>query len=235
MHRNWRVFFSAALAVVFTGLVLAGCGSSVPGAEKVKRPAVKSSELQFTTPADGDTIATIETTIGKIQVVLYPDKAPQACDNFIGLAKKGFFNETGFARLEHGFCVEGGINSDGFTTTIWNGEGFAPEYTDSLHHYSGALCAPVDENGLCNGAFYFMQTMPDSVDEALSTQMGESGYRQDVIDAYKSAGGAPYLDYTDTVFGQVYDGMDVVDTIAQSGDAEEPVQILSVTVSTYSK
>ncbi len=35
--------------------------------------------------------------------------------------------------------------------------------------------------------------------------------------AYQTAGGAPYLDYTDTVFGQVYEGMEVVDTIAQAG------------------
>lgn len=231
-NRFLRIFLlTAALAAV----LLTGCGSSVPGAQKVKRPAVKSEELQFKGPTAGDTVATIETTAGKIQVVLYPSKAPQAVQNFIGLAESGFFNDTGFSRLEHGFCVQGGMNAEGFTSTIWNGTGYAPEWTDSLHHYSGALAAPVDDTGLCSGAFYFMQTLPDSVDDALAAQMTESGYRQEVIDAYKAGGGAPYLDYTDTVFGQVYEGMQVVDAIAQSGEAEEPILITSVTVSTYEK
>ena len=58
------------------------------------------------------------------------------------------------------------------------------------------------------------------------------------ISAYQTAGGAPYLDYTDTVFGQVYEGMEVVDTIAQTGVDEaqrptEPITINSVTISKY--
>lgn len=235
MQRNRRILWTFLCTVALAAMVLTGCGGGVSGAQKVKRPNVKSDELQFTGPVAGDTVAQIETTAGKISVVLYPDKAPQAVQNFVGLAESGFFNGTGFSRLEHGFCVQGGMNDEGFTSTIWNGAGFAPEWTDSLHHYSGALAAPVDENGLCSGAFYFMQTFSDSVDDALAAQMTETGYRQEVIDAYKAGGGAPYLDYTDTVFGQVYDGMQVVDAIAQSGEAEEPIRITSVTVSTYEK
>lgn len=228
-----RIAFTAALLV----LLLTGCGSSsgVPGAEKIKRPAVSSSELQFVAPQARDTVAQIETTIGTIHVLLYPEKAPQAVDNFKGLAEQGFYNGTAFSRLEHGFCVQGGMNDDSMTTTIWDGNSYAPEYTDSLHHYSGALAAAVDENGACSGVFYFVQTLPDSVDDTLAAQMSETGYRQEVIDAYKAGGGAPYLDYTDTVFGQVYDGMDVVDTIAQSGELEEPIRITGITVSTFSE
>ena len=46
--------------------------------------------------------------------------------------------------------------------------------------------------------------------------MNSAGYRAEVVSAYQTVGGAPYLDYTDTVLGQVYEGMDVVDTIAQA-------------------
>lgn len=229
-----RKKFAVLLALVLAVLCLAACGGgSVPGAEKIKRPTVESAELQFAGPAAGDTVVTIDTTAGKFQAVLYPAKAPQAVTNFTGLAEQGFYDGTGFARLEHGFCVQGGMNDDGMTSTIWDGEGYAPELTDALHHYAGALCAPVDEAGLCSGAFYFVQTLPGSVDEAAAANMAAAGYRQEVIDAYTAGGGAPYLDYTDTVFGQVYSGMDVVDAIAQSGEAEEPVRINSVTVSTY--
>ena len=232
MQRTMRIFLAAALsALLLAGLT--ACGNSVPGADKIKRPTVESSELQFAAPKAGDTVAEIQTTAGAIQVVLYPSKAPQAVENFVGLAQQGFYNDMTFSRMEHGFVVQGGINAEGFTTTIWDGNGYAPEVTDRLHHYSGALSAAVDENGLCSGVFYFTQTLPDSVDEAMAAQMAEAGYRQPVIDAYTAGGGAPYLDYTDTVFGQVYGGMDVVDAIAQSGELEEPVRITGVTISTY--
>ena len=74
--------------------------------------------------------------------------------------------------------------------------------------------------------------------EELIDQMNAAGWRADVVNAYQTAGGAPYLDYTDTVFGQVYEGMEVVDTIAQTGVDEtqrptEAVTINSVTITKY--
>ena len=85
-----------------------------------------------------------------------------------------------------------------------------------------------------------METLPgtDSVTQELTDQMTAAGWRADDISAYQTAGGAPYLDYTDTVFGQVYEGMDVVDAIAQPGVDEaqrptEPITINSVTITKY--
>ena len=52
--------------------------------------------------------------------------------------------------------------------------------------------------------------------------MNSAGYRAEVVSAYQTAGGAPYLDYTDTVLGQVYEGMDVVDAIGQTAVDEKP-------------
>lgn len=74
--------------------------------------------------------------------------------------------------------------------------------------------------------------------QELIDQMNAAGWRADVVSAYQTAGGAPYLDYTDTVFGQVYEGMEVVDTIAQTGvdEAQRPteaVTINSVTITKY--
>ena len=116
----------------------------------------------------------------------------------------------------------------------------APQATDKLHHYSGALCAAADASGDCASVFYVMETLPgsSSVTQELIDQMNAAGWRADVVSAYQTAGGAPYLDYTDTVFGQVYEGMDVVDTIAQAAVDEnqkptETITINSVSIETY--
>ena len=136
--------------------------------------------------------------------------------------------------------VEAGQGADGRGTTIWNGNRFSAETTDKLHHYSGALCAAADASGDCASVFYVMETLPgsSSVTQELIDQMNAAGWRADVVSAYQTAGGAPYLDYTDTVFGQVYEGMEVVDTIAQTGVDEaqrptEPITINSVTITKY--
>ena len=231
----------AALALA-AALGLGGCAFGQGGASgqggAVSRPeAVASAELQFTRPASGDTVAVFDTSAGVFRAVLFPEEAPQACANFIGLAQAGYYNGLTVSRVEAGFVVQAGRDASGAATTIWNGNGYPPEYTDRLHHYSGALCAAMSERGEGASVFYVMQTAP-GMEQELLDQMAAQGWRQEVIDAYAAAGGAPYLDYTDTVFGQVYEGMAAVDAIGAVGVDEnqapvEPVTIHSVTIETY--
>ena len=228
----------AALALT---AVLAGCsgggsllsglkGGSASAARSISRPAVESAELQFTHPASGDTIAVFDTSAGTFKAVLFPDEAPQAVQNFTTLARQGFYDALTVTRVEQDFVVEAGQGADGKGTTIWNGSRYPAEVTDKLHHASGE----------CASVFYVMETLPgvDSVTQELTDQMTASGWRAEVISAYQTAGGAPYLDYTDTVFGQVYEGMDVVDAIAAASvdDAQRPTEAItihSVSIETY--
>ena len=219
--------YCAALALGLA-LVLAGCSGlpTLPGLggdskpQSISRPAVESGELQFTHPAAGDTIAVFDTSAGVFKAVLFPSEAPQAYDNFAGLVQSGYY--------------------DGKGTTIWNGSRCPVEVSDKLHHYSGALCMATDTSGQCASVFYVMDTLPgsDSVTQELVDQMNAASYRAEVVSTYQTAGGAPYLDYTDTVLGQVYEGMDVVDAIGQAAVDEnqkptEAITINSVSIETY--
>lgn len=239
--------YCAALALGLA-LVLAGCSGlpTLPGLgsdskpQSISRPAVESGELQFTHPAAGDTIAVFDTSAGVFKVVLFPGEAPQAYDNFAGLVQSGYYNGLTVSRVEKDFLVEAGQGADGKGTTIWNGSRCPIEVSDKLHHYSGALCMATDTSGQCASVFYVMDTLPgsDSVTQELVDQMNAASYRAEVVSAYQTAGGAPYLDYTDTVLGQVYEGMDVVDAIGQAAVDEnqkptEAITINSVSIETY--
>lgn len=245
MHKKRWAAFVLAAALVLTGCSAGsflhfGKGSGGSTVQKIDRPAVESAELQFAHPAAGDTIAVFDTSAGVFKAVLFSTEAPQAVQNFTTLAQQGFYNGLTVTRAEKDFVVEAGQGADGKGTTIWNGNRFSAETTDKLHHYSGALCAAADASGDCASVFYVMETLPgsSSVTQELIDQMNAAGWRADVVSAYQTAGGAPYLDYTDTVFGQVYEGMEVVDTIAQTGVDEnqrptEAVTINSVTITKF--
>ena len=237
--KRWAALALAAV-LALAGCSFGGSGGGGTTVQKIDRPTVESAEEQFTHPAAGDTVAVFDTSAGVFKAVLFPDKAPQAYDNFTGLVQQGYYNGLTVSRVESGFVVEAGQGTDGKGTTIWNGNRFSAETTDKLHHYSGALCAAADASGDCASVFYVMETLPgsSSVTQELIDQMNAAGWRADVVSAYQTAGGAPYLDYTDTVFGQVYEGMEVVDTIAQTGVDEaqrptEPITINSVSIETY--
>ena len=162
-----------------------------------------------------------------------------------------FFNDvdfvgTGFDQndIEFGFFFSsGGAGTGSGGGTIWSNNPYPLEASDSLRHYAGALCAAFSAQG-GTGQFYFVQALPDSVDKTLQSQLAEAGYPEEQVAAYKAAGGLPYLDNTDTVFGQVYQGMEVVDAIACADTVKtedgtdtfrpaEDIVISHITVTTY--
>lgn len=203
-----------------------------------KRTAVTSSEAQFQLVPDDAVLVVMETSKGTVRFVLYPQYAPLAVTNFCTLAQQGYYNGTLFHRVVAGFVVQGGdpggtgLGGD----SIW-GQPFATEYSDFLHHYSGALCMATanGEKDTHLSQFYVVATPQDGLDDAALQKMRDAGIREEVVEAYRQAGGAPYLDYTGTVFGQVLDGMDVIDAIARVGTDENnhpksPVTLDRVTV-----
>ena len=104
MHKKRWAAFVLAAALVLTGCSAGsflhfGKGSGGSTVQKIDRPAVESAELQFAHPAAGDTIAVFDTSAGVFKAVLFPDKAPQAYDNFAGLVQAGYYNGLTFSRV----------------------------------------------------------------------------------------------------------------------------------------
>ncbi|WP_455501153.1 peptidylprolyl isomerase [Gemmiger sp.] len=245
MHKKLCLLPALALAL------LCACGKSETKTPPT-RTEVVSGERQFTAPADGDTIAVFDTSLGEVRAVLYPDAAPMAVYNFVGLARSGYYDGTTIWRSEYGFAVQGGDATGTGTggSTIWSNNPYPLEANVDLKHYAGALCAAFAAGGDLTGGnsqFYFVTALPDSVNGDMQADLTANGYSDGQVAAYAAAGGLPYLDNTDTVFGQVYQGMDVVDAMAcvdtvkddDGTDTYRPtdeaaITINSVTITTYS-
>ena len=92
MRKKRWVALALAAVLALAGCSFGGSGGGGTTVQKIDRPAVESAEEQFTHPAAGDTVAVFDTSAGVFKAVLFPDKAPQAYDNFTGLVQQGYYN-----------------------------------------------------------------------------------------------------------------------------------------------
>ena len=172
---------------------------------------------QLATPKSGDTVAIIKTNMGDIKVIFFPEHAPKAVENFTTHAKNGYYDNIIFHRVIKDFMIQGGdpTGTGMGGESIW-GRSFEDEFSPELHNLRGALS--MANAGPCtNGSQFFIvhaSTVPDGITDQMK-QLPES-YPADCVEAYEKVGGTPWLDYHHTVFGQVYEGMDVVDAIAKA-------------------
>ena len=189
----------------------------------------------------------IETSKGSMTVKLY-NETPQHRDNFVKLAKEGYYNGTLFHRVIKEFMIQGGDpDSRNATPGQRLGEG-GPDYTipaefnPNLFHKKGALAAArtgdqVNPQKASSGSqFYIVQGKPFSDDQLNQIeQYYRLHFTPQQRNIYRTIGGTPFLDMNYTVFGEVVEGMSVIDKIASvpTGPADRPtedVKIISVTV-----
>ena len=190
--------------------------------------------IQFEQPAAGSIVAEMKTSMGDITILLFPDKAPKAVENFTTHAKNGYYDGLKFHRVIPGFMIQGGDPRGNGTggESIW-GRPFQDEFTMDLWNFRGAL-SMANSGPNTNGSQFFIVQAPE-VDEGLLGQMKMAGFPTDVIEKYKEVGGTPWLDHRHTVFGQVISGMDVVDAIAMAETGaqdmpKEDILIQTITV-----
>lgn len=174
------------------------------------------ANIQLTKPAAGDTVATMHTSMGDIKIKLFPEKTPKTAENFITHAKNGYYNGLKFHRVIKDFMIQGGdpLGNGTGGESIWGGK-FEDEFDPELHNLRGALSMANAGPGTNGSQFFIVQA--DEAPESMLEQMkdlADSGFPTEIREAYAELGGTPWLDYRHTVFGQVYEGMDVVDSIA---------------------
>lgn len=175
----------------------------------------------------GDTVAIMKTTLGNIKILLFPDAAPKAVENFTTHAKNGYYNGIIFHRVIPDFMIQGGdpTSTGRGGESIW-GKSFEDEFSVDYHNIRGALSMANAGPGTNGSQFFIVQAK--EVDDGLISQMeqlSDRGFPTECVEDYKTLGGTPWLDYKHTVFGQVVEGMETVDAIAEvkTGVADKPV------------
>ena len=186
----------------------------------------------------------IETPYGAMLVELF-EETPKHRDNFFKLAEEGFFNDLLFHRVINGFMIQGGDpNSKGAPKGAALGTG-GPGYTvdaeiqENIVHVKGALAAartPDQINPQRNSSgsqFYIVHGRPTSPQllEGIEMRNGfsYSNYEKSV---YNGKNGAPFLDRQYTIFGQVLEGLEVIDKIAevQTNPQDRPMEDVTMKI-----
>ncbi len=206
---------------------------------------------------DADTVrheVLLQTTMGDIRVCLY-NETPQHRDNFIKLVKEGYYDNTLFHRVIYKFMIQGGDSTSRHVLPNEPTGLYSPDYTipaeidfPKLFHKRGALAAAREsdaenpERASSASQFYivygqrFNDEMLDKVQMRIdSVTDGKVKLSPEVREIYKQKGGTPHLDGQYTVFGEVVEGLKIVNEIQMSPTDEKnrpktDVRILKATL-----
>ncbi len=185
---------------------------------------------------DGKSYVLIETDYGNMKVLLY-DETPIHKENFLKLASEGFYDDLLFHRVIDGFMLQGGdpdSRTAGPNQMLGSGgPGYLLDAEIGIPHFKGSLAAartggPSNPKKKSSGSqFYIVQG--NSIDDARLDQMERiKGIKYSTAqrELYKQIGGRPDLDQDYTVFGEVVEGLEVIDKIAKvpTGQANRPIE-----------
>ena len=182
--------------------------------------------VQTRKPVPGDKIAEIKTTMGNIKVLLFPEAAPKAVENFIDLSEQGYYNGIIFHRVIPDFMIQGGDpTGTGMGGESKWGKPFEDEFHPDYHNICGALSMANAGPGTNGSQFFIVQL--NEIDDRFIDQMKQmpDSFPAGTVEDYENLGGTPWLDFRHTVFGQTIEGMNVVDAIAsvKTGEHDKPL------------
>lgn len=170
---------------------------------KEKEDAAKKEKLK-----EKSTVI-LETGKGTIEIKLFPDIAPLACENFVGLTEKGYYNGLTFHRVIKDFMIQGGdpTGTGAGGESIWGNRPFADEINDKTQFDKPGILAMANSGSDTNKSQFFITVKP-----------------------------TPWLNGRHTIFGEVVSGMDVVKKIeAEAVDSNGKPKIEQKIIKIYIK
>ena len=140
----------------------------------------------------------LETNQGSVEIKLMPEAAPKACENFIKLVEKGYYNGLIFHRVIKGFMIQGGdpTGTGRGGESVW-GKPFADEVSPSIQFNEPGILAMANAGPNTNGSQFFITVAK-----------------------------TPWLNMHHTIFGKVVSGNEAIHKIENSGTdaSDKPIQ-----------
>lgn len=186
----------------------------------------------------------MKTDAGVMILRLY-DETPVHRDNFIRLVKSGYYNGISFHRVIQGFMIQAGderTKKNVDTNNLLKDYTIPSEFRPALFHHKGILAAArmgddVNPQKASSGVqFYIVQGRVHtdySLDSVETYRLKGRKLPLDHRSVYKVQGGAPHLDQNYTIFGNLIQGFDVLDSIASvkttgKGKGDKPINDLRI-------
>lgn len=152
-------------------------------------------------PVVKNTIVVFETSLGNIELSLKPEVAPKACENFIGLVQKHYYDGITFHRVIKSFMIQGGdpTGTGGGGESIWN-KPFQDECAANVKFDKPGLLAMANRGPATNGSQFFITTVA-----------------------------TPWLNMRHTIFGEVSKGYEIIQKIeAVKTERDRPVEPVKI-------
>lgn len=232
---------AAASAAILTVSMLAGCTNTTSGSATANETQAESTDTtaaaqvtapgtiyNFTEPVQGEEIAVIKVKdFGTIKVKLFPELLPTAVENFKGLIAMNYYDELIFHRVKKNFMIQGGDPRGNGTggQSMWGGS-FDGGMAEGLYHFNGALAYANSGSTATDGSQFYIVCNNDM--QSVESQI--QGLPDNVAQMYREKGGYPFLDGKYTVFGQVIEGMDVVEAISEVDTDEKDKPLKQVLI-----
>lgn len=233
--RGWLLLISLIV-------LLAGCGTKKNEEEKTEKPIEETKPTTTETKgesamypqlstevASNEALVVMNTTMGAIKIKLFPEVAPKTVENFITHAENGYYDGIIFHRIIQDFMIQGGDpTGTGMGGESIYGPKFEDEFSDKAFNLRGALSMANAGPGTNGSQFFIVQA--SRVDSSMLSQLKKAGYPEEIIEAYSTNGGTPWLDNRHTVFGQVIEGMDVVDSMTKvkKNASDKPLEDIKI-------
>jgi len=212
--------------------------------EAFKGKKSRSLEKKIHIAAPEFTLVELQTSLGNMMIRLYDD-TPQHRDNFIKLVEEGYYDDLIFHRVIKGFMIQGGDpnsrEAEEDKQLGMGGPGYTipAEFKEDHYHKKGALAAArtgdtVNPEKRSSGSQFYIVHGEILDDQTLTMLENRKRikYSDKQKEVYRTLGGTPFLDQEYTVFGEVIDGLNVIDKIADAttNGSDRPIEDIKMKI-----
>lgn len=232
---NFKKALAAAVCGIFITVSTTACGN-----DEAKYDTSAGGYVNYTAPVEGEEVLVL--TIkdkGDIKIKLFPEETEKGVENIKGLAEKGYYDGLIFHRIINNFMIQGGdpLGTGMGGESLW-GDKFDGGTSDKLTHVAGAVAYANSGATSTNGSQFYIVTGEKLDDETLKLYANNNiNLSEKAQELYKTEGGAAYLDGGYTIFGQVYDGLDIVFELqgVETDESDKPLEDVVIEKMTVEK